>query len=925
LATNDLNAAADVFLFDRVTGKTTLISAAGDGSPGAGTSLGSGMSGDARRIAFVSRASNLTRPDTNGTWDVFVRDVPAGRTVLASVASEGGNSTGSASEAVISADARYVIFRSAARDLAPSAFLSGHNLYRRDLMTGRTECVTTNLPTALQTTWRMTAWTATPDAGVLVLAATAVSAQAVSNLVSWHNLVTGESVNCSSPWPAEYPPRTVRSMSVPAVSADGRFVTFRAEWTWPGSTRRQALCLHDVAQNTTTFLSLRTNSIQRDPFPPSAFCASLDGNGRYVAYSAPLPTYDASSGVLTNGVSQVYLRDVQTQTTRLVSAAADGVTPANADASDARLTPDGLVVFFVSRATNLSPDAPTEANRLYGWNRETGSLQVVAALSDSDPSGQFVVSPNGAWVAALGRERDVPAVFYLNTVEGALTHEPFPLAVEQSSTGRGWIGVQSTGVSADGRYVTLTAFPPGPLGDTNHMQVYLLDTRTGSRQLMTQGSDGRLPFFHGALPVLSPDGAKLLFASAATNLVTADLNGRADVFLHTVATGERTILRGASLSADAEPYTVGPISPDGRVAFVSFREGVNTNSRLTSLTSGQSSAALPGLALAPPSFSQTGQKIAVSLSTNRAGGSFPKVAVFDADAWINGGDNPPAALWVSSADAREPVLSADGSRVAYFYIAAAGTNAVVVTDWARGQFVFTNNLGRLTPSSLGLSADGRFVSWISPSSTTGVVNQVWRADVDSGTVDLVSVGADGVREADGNCRVAAISPDGRFVAFASLAGNLVPDDPNNAKDVFFRDMAERRTLLLSRTPSGTAGGGWSLRPFFSADGRSLFFVSHAPDLAAGDYNQAVDLFQVELIAASDLLVLIRRDLSSGHASLLWQGAPNTTCQIQFKTDLRDGDWSTFPGAFTGNGEVNIDTAPDTQRFYRLVEGNGVRH
>ncbi|MGC8990703.1 MAG: hypothetical protein ACP5MD_11310, partial [Verrucomicrobiia bacterium] len=661
LMTNDWNAASDVFLFDRVSGKTTLISASNDAAPGNGTSLGFGMSSDTARVVLLSRATNLANQDTNGTWDVFVREVPAASTLLVSLASDGGNSVGPAFEPTLSLDGRYVIFRSPARDLAPGAYFFGDNLYLRDLEECRTECLTTNLPVTFEATWRMTAWAATPDARVLVVTAKTLTAVASTNMVAWRNLVTGESIDCSLALPPEIPRANTTSFSAPSVSADGQFVAFRFDSLLSSSVMRLGLCLYDVARGAATVVSLRTNRISGLPLIPTAMWSSLSSNGQYLAYVAPLPTYDTSSGAITNGPSQVYFYDAQTRTTRLVSAAEDGITPANADAYDARITPDGRLVLFVSRATNLCPDALAEANRLYLWDPETGSLRASVELGDSNPSGQFVMSPFGAWVAALGQEKGVHAIYYLNTAEHALDWERFPLTVEQSNTGPGWIGVQPAGVSADGRYVALTAFAPGPVGRTSHMQVLLVDTQTGSRQLMTQGVDGNLAGSHpSSLPVLSPDGAKLLFASAATNLLPADINGLTDVFVQTVATGERTVLRSTQLSADANPCAVGPVSPDSRIAVVSFLEGGKTNTRLADLASGQISAAFAGVVVGPPSFNQTGQKIALSLSTNKTTGTYPKVAVYDTDAWLGSGDNPSGQLWLSSADAREPVLSADG-------------------------------------------------------------------------------------------------------------------------------------------------------------------------------------------------------------------------------------------------------------------------
>jgi Tol biopolymer transport system component len=70
----DTNGVADVFVHDRLTGQTTRVSVASDGTEanGRSDSLKVSMSADGRYVAFVSQASNLVPGDTNGDWDVFV-------------------------------------------------------------------------------------------------------------------------------------------------------------------------------------------------------------------------------------------------------------------------------------------------------------------------------------------------------------------------------------------------------------------------------------------------------------------------------------------------------------------------------------------------------------------------------------------------------------------------------------------------------------------------------------------------------------------------------------------------------------------------------------------------------------------------------------------------------------------------------------
>ena len=88
----------------------------------------------------------------------------------------------------------------------------------------------------------------------------------------------------------------------------------------------------------------------------------------------------------------------------------------------------------------------------------------------------------------------------------------------------------------------------------------------------------------------------------------------------------------------------------------------------------------------------------------------------------------------------------------------------------------------------------------------------------------------------------SISADGRFVAFESLASNLVPGDTNGVGDVFVHDRQTGTTERVSVSSAGTQGNGDSAVPSISADGRFVAFVSVASNLVPGDTNGRLDVF-----------------------------------------------------------------------------------
>jgi Tol biopolymer transport system component len=913
LVAGDDNAAADVFLLERTTGQLTLVSVNPAGRSGNGTSLAGGMSADARRVVFVSRASDLVADDTNGTWDVFVRDLATGATLAAGRTAGNPPARGPLLDPWISADGRCVVFRSLDPNLAPGGSFTTFNLYRWDLEENRIECLSTNILADPAGAWRLTEFALNPAGDTLAVAAKGFVGS-VTELVQWQNLRTGTTLNCSPQTLAEFPTNDTAYSRI-TLSGDGRYVAFQGEARVPPDRRRHGLLLYHAETGTLTLLALRTNTPSAYRFPEAALHARLSADGAWVVYATPTPPDPSLPPAQQVSIpSQVFLYETATATTRQISTALDGVSPADADCLEPLLTPDGRGVAFLSRATNLVPDTEAPALRVYWYDRASATLRVLASLGDRPgASGQLVLSPNGDWLAAATTDLEGP-VFVFNTREGTGTQTILPLAATESSTGRGWMGVRPAGVSADGRYVALTAFPPGPAGSTNHQQVYRQDTRTGTRLLVSRDPMGQLANGHPATPSLSADGARLLFISAASNLVPEDTNGVPDAFVEFVPDGPRTRLRPPALPSNSYAFPESGLSPNGRFAAVSFYEAGKKVWYLTDLNSGTWSAPLPASVDEPPGFSADGEFFVIT----RWPGTGPLVELHATADWFAEPGAAPAPRWVSATYGTKATLSADGRRFAFLHAPPRPSNyALVVVDRVRDQIVLSNLIERTTSGNPALSADGRYVVWAAPSSPANPANQVWHADVDSGAVTLVSVAADGASEGNGDSTQAAISADGRYVAFTSLASNLVANDGNNTRDIFLRDLQTGQTLLVSRTPAGAPGRGWSFRPFFSADGRSLFFLSQAPDLAAGDLNQTADLFKVEIVGNGPLVV-IRRQLNAGRAELMWSGAPGKSYAIEYAEQL-GSHWTRLPGDFSSETPVVLDTTTAAQRFYRVIE------
>ena len=188
--------------------------------------------------------------------------------------------------------------------------------------------------------------------------------------------------------------------------------------------------------------------------------------------------------------------------------------------------------------------------------------------------------------------------------------------------------------------------------------------------------------------------------------------------------------------------------------------------------------------------------------------------------------------------------------------------------------------GNETSEGPTLSADGRYVAFDSLASNlvAGDTNggfDVFVHDRQTGTTDRVSVSSSGA-QGNGYSWVPEISADGRYVAFGSLAANLVAGDTNGAEDIFVYDRQTGLTSRVSIRSDGVQGNDGSWSPVLSADGRFVVFHSYASNLVAGDTNSVADVFVHDRQTGLTNRVSVRSDgaqanLGSYHAAVSADG------------------------------------------------------
>jgi len=149
-----------------------------------------------------------------------------------------------------------------------------------------------------------------------------------------------------------------------------------------------------------------------------------------------------------------------------------------------------------------------------------------------------------------------------------------------------------------------------------------------------------------------------------------------------------------------------------------------------------------------------------------------------------------------------------------------------------------------------VSADGRYVAFQSAATNLDPRDENDRLDIFvrdtvAGTTELISMTPDGAPGNDYSVHP-TISDDGRYVAFHSQATDLVPDDNNNAIDVFVHDREKSVTALASVSSDGVQGNNISIEPQISGNGQFVAFVSAANNLISGDANGNRDIFVRDL-------------------------------------------------------------------------------
>ncbi|MCJ2033265.1 Hint domain-containing protein [Methylobacterium sp. J-068] len=364
LVGGDANGRTDIFVKDLFTGTVTLVSVASDGTQASANSSAPSISADGTRVSFTSSATNLVADDTNNASDVFVRDLTTNTTTRVSVASDGSQGTASSNSASISADGTHVVFASNAANLVAGDTNGTTDVFVRDL----TNSTTTRVNVASdgsQATGGASANSSISADGTRV-----AFASNANNLVTGdtnnatdvfvRDLTAGTTTRVSvSTGGAQ---STGGSSSAPSISADGTRVAFASTATnlVGGDTNSASdIFVRDLTANTTTRVSVATDGTPTTSGDSSN--ASISADGTRVAFQSTATNLVSRD---TNGSSDIFVRNLTSNTTTRVSIANDG-SQATSSSTAPSISGNGARVAFTSFANNLVADDTNDSNDVF--------------------------------------------------------------------------------------------------------------------------------------------------------------------------------------------------------------------------------------------------------------------------------------------------------------------------------------------------------------------------------------------------------------------------------------------------------------------------------------------------------------------------------------------------------------------------------
>ncbi len=334
----------------------------------------------------------------------------------------------------------------------------------------------------------------------------------------------------------------------PSISADGRYVAFQsyASNLVTGDTNGFGdIFVHDRNTQVTTRVSVNSSGIQASN---NSYYPSISGDGRYVAFWSTATNLVPGD---TNGFDDVFLHDRNTGQTTRISVNSTGIQ-ANSHSYDPSVSADGRYVAFRSFASDLVTGDTNGFQDVFVHDTTTGQTTRVSVnsigMDGTGPSGSPSISGDGRFMAFDSSAPDL-VTGDTNGWTDVFVHDRNVQVTTRVSVATG--GSQATGgssrpsISADGRYVAFESYASDLVtGDIDgNLDIYVHDRLTGQTSRVSVTTGGTEVTGVSDSASISGDGRQVAFLSDATDLVSGDTNGFKDVFVHTDAIRHNAVFR----------------------------------------------------------------------------------------------------------------------------------------------------------------------------------------------------------------------------------------------------------------------------------------------------------------------------------------------------------------------------------------------
>lgn len=387
------------------------------------------------------------------------------------------------------------------------------------------------------------------------------------------------------------------------ITPDGRYVLFLSSGTnlVAGDTNgRVDAFLRDRQLGTTEMVSMADDESLGNGNVITGATLAMTPDGRYIAFQSGATNLVAGDS---NGVTDVFLRDRTSGTTEMISIATGGTIENGAARTGLAISDDGRYVAFQSAGTNLVAGDTNAGDDTFVRDRTLATTERVSIADDESQSsggsnitgatvsissdGRYVTFVSAATNLVTGDSNAVEDVFVRDRTSG--TTERVSIADNESqATAASGAGVV---ISDTGRYVTFYSSATNLVtGDTNGVaDIFVRDRTSGSTRIVSIANDDSLANagVTSGHTAMSPNGTYIGFISAATNLVSGDTNAVADAFIQYVSGGADTTPPSISDVASTTGITTATITwSTNESASSSVRYGLTTSYGTVSSSTG---------------------------------------------------------------------------------------------------------------------------------------------------------------------------------------------------------------------------------------------------------------------------------------------------------------------------------------------------